>query len=103
MAGVEPVPAHKWGRRVDRYVLVKALQAVGLVIAAFVLLRVVGPWLVDLHSTPALILAAVLLIAGAFVIVWFSFNLLSSLRRRRDRRSPTARIINISRRDDPHA
>ena len=65
-----------------RYALTKAAQAVGLLILAFVLLRIVGPWLIDLHSTPALILAVVLLAGGAFVIAWFGWDLVTSMRNR---------------------
>ena len=84
-----------------RYAFVKAAQAVGLIVLAFVLLRLVGPWLVDLHSTPALILAAVLLIAGGFVVIWFAWNLVSSLLRSRDI-STTHRVVH-SKRTHPHA
>ncbi len=71
------------GRR-QRYAFVKAAQAVALLAAAFVLLRVVAPWLVDLHSTAALILAAGLLVAGAFGACWFAWNLAASFRHRGD-------------------
>ena len=85
-----------------RYAFVKAAQAVGLGLLAFVLLRLVGPWLVDLHSTPALILAAALLIAGGFAVIWFAWNLVSSIFRARD--VPTSRrMLVMSKRTDPHA
>ena len=70
--------------RRKRYAFVKAAQAVALAAAAFVLLRVVAPWLVDLHSTPALVLAILLLVAGAFGVCWFAWNLATSFRHRGD-------------------
>ena len=79
------------GRRVrspdarrQRYAFVKAAQTVALLAAVFVLLRVAAPWLVDLHSTPALILAVALLVAGAFGVGWFAWNLATSLRHKGD-------------------
>ena len=74
-----PAPAL---RRPGRFAFVKALQALALLVAAFLLLRVVGPWLIDLHNTGALILAVVLLVAGLFAIAWFGWALAISLFRK---------------------
>ena len=65
-----------------RYVFVKAAQAFGLLALAFLLLRIVGPWLIDLHSTPALVLAVILLAGGAFLLAWFGWDLVASIRKR---------------------
>ncbi len=65
-----------------RYVFIKAAQVAGLLVMIFLLLRIVGPWLIDLHSTPALVLAVVLLAAGVFVIAWFGWDVVSSIRKR---------------------
>ena len=62
----------------------KVVQAIGLLGLAFVLLRLVGPWLVDMHNTAALVLAAVLLIGGAILLAWFAWDLISSINRRTD-------------------
>ena len=66
----------------QRYVFAKIAQALGLLVAAFLLLRVIGPWLIDMHYTPALILAAVLLLAGLFAIAWFAWTLFVSITRK---------------------
>ncbi len=66
------------------FVFRKVLQAIGLIVLAFVLLRLIGPWLVDMHNTAALILAAVLLIGGAMLVAWFAWDLISSINRRTD-------------------
>ena len=60
----------------------KVIEAIGLVVLAFILLRIVGPWLVDLHNNAALVLAAALLIGGAVLVVWFVWDLISSTRKR---------------------
>ena len=64
------------------FVFRKAVQALGLLLLAFVLLRVVGPWLVDLHDTTALVVAVAVLIAGAALVAWFAWDLISSIRNR---------------------
>lgn len=64
------------------FVFRKVLQAVGLLVVAFVLLRVVGPALVDMHDTSALVLAGALLVAGAVLVAWFAWDLVTSVRRR---------------------
>ena len=68
--------------RPRRSVFAKTAQALALVLAAFLLLRVVGPWLIDLHNTPALILAVVLLVFGLFAIAWFAWALVVSFLRK---------------------
>ena len=65
-----------------RFLFVKAAQALAILTAAFLLLRVVGPWLIDLHNTPALVLAVVLLVGGLFAIAWFAWALAVSLFRK---------------------
>ncbi len=80
MSNVSPASGRKL--QLQRYVFVKAAQVIGLLVMAFVLLRVVGPWLIDLHSTPALVLAVVLLAGGAFLFAWFGWDLVASIRRR---------------------
>ena len=60
-----------------RSAFAKAAQALALLLAAFLLLRVIGPWLIDLHNTPALILAVVLLVCGLFAIAWFAWALVA--------------------------
>jgi hypothetical protein len=67
------------------FVFRKVVQAIGLLLLAFLLLRVVGPWLIDMHNTPALILAGALLIGGAVLVAWFAWDLITSIRRRGDR------------------
>ena len=86
-----------------RYAFVKAAQGVALLVAAFVLLRVVAPWLVDLHNTPALILAGVLLIGGAFVVGWFAWSFFVPMKPRRDVSSSEGRVVILSKRNDPNA
>ncbi len=66
------------------FVFRKVVQSIGLTVLAFVLLRLVGPWLVDMHNTAALILAAALLIGGAVLVAWFAWDLISSINRRTD-------------------
>ena len=66
----------------SRFALAKWLQGAGLAVLALLLLRVVGPWLVDMHSTPALILAALLLIGGVCLVGWFVWSLVSPRRPR---------------------
>ncbi len=66
------------------FVFRKVVQSIGLTVLAFVLLRLVGPWLVDMHNTAALILAAALLIGGAILVAWFAWDLISSINRRTD-------------------
>ena len=63
-------------------IFAKPAQALALLLAAFLLLRVVGPWLIDLHNTPALILAVVLLVFGLFAIAWFAWALVVSFLRK---------------------
>ena len=69
------------------FVFRKVVQAIGLLVLAFLLLRVVGPWLVDMHSTAALVLAAALLIGGAVLVAWFAWDLITSIRKRGDIRA----------------
>jgi hypothetical protein len=69
-------------RRSGRFLFVKAAQALAILAAAFLLLRVVGPWLIDLHNTPALILAVVLLVGGLFALAWATWALAVSLFRK---------------------
>ena len=64
------------------FVFRKAMQALGLFALAFLLLRVVGPWLIDMHNTAALVLAAVLLLGGAVLVAWFAWDLISSIRKK---------------------
>ncbi len=64
------------------FVFRKALQALGLVLLAFLLLRIVGPWLVDMHNTGALVVAAALLVGGALLVAWFAWDLFTSIDRR---------------------
>ncbi len=66
------------------FVFRKIAQAIGLLLLAFVLLRLVGPWLIDMHDTAALILAAILLTGGAILLAWFAWDLISSLNGRTD-------------------
>ncbi len=66
------------------FVFRKVVQATGLLLLAFLLLRVVGPWLVDLHNTAALVLAAALLIGGAILVAWFAWDLITSVGKRGD-------------------
>jgi hypothetical protein len=66
------------------FVFRKVVQAIGLLVLAFILLRVLGPWLVDLHNTAALVLAAALLIGGAVLVAWFAWDLIISIQRRGD-------------------
>ena len=68
-----------------RYVFKTAAQVAGLILVAFVLLRIVGPWLIDLHNTAALILAAALLLAGAFLVAWFVWSLTCDIKTRSGR------------------
>ena len=86
-----------------RYAFVKAAQGVGLLVIAFVLLRIVAPWLVDLHNTPALILAAALLIGGAFAVGWFAWRVFAPAPKRRDLSGSNGRVVVLSKRNDPHA
>ena len=65
-----------------RSAFAKAAQGLALLLAGFLLLRVVGPWLIDLHNTPALILAVVLLVCGLFAIAWFAWSLAVSFFRK---------------------
>ncbi len=67
------------------FVFRKVLQGVGLLVLAFLLLRVVGPWLVDLHNTAALALAAALLVGGGALVAWFAWDFANSVRKRIDR------------------
>ena len=64
------------------FVFRKAVQAIGLIFLAFLLLRIIGPWLVDMHNTVALVVAAALLIGGAVLVAWFAWDLASSIRAR---------------------
>ena len=86
-----------------RYAFVKAAQGVGLLIVAFVLLRVVAPWLVDLHNTLALILAAGLLIGGAFAVGWFAWSFFVPAKTRPSASGSNGRVVILSKRKDPHA
>ncbi len=83
-----------------RYAFVKAAQGVALLLAAFVLLRLVAPWLVDLHNTPALILAGVLLIGGAFAAGWFAWSVFVPMKPPRDVSASNGRVVILSKRKD---
>ena len=76
---VSPTPA---AGRSGRFLFVKAAQALAILAAAFLLLRVIGPWLIDLHNTLALILAVVLLVGGLFTLAWSTWALAVSLFRK---------------------
>ena len=65
-----------------RFIFRKALQALGLVLLAFVLLRIVGPWLVDMHDDVALAAAIAVLVGGAALVAWFAWHLISSIDKR---------------------
>ena len=64
------------------FVFRKAMQALGLLALAFLLLRVVGPWLIDMHDTGALVLAALLLVGGTVLVAWFAWDLITSIRKK---------------------
>ena len=64
------------------FIVIKVLQAAALLLISFVLLRVVGPWLVDLHKTSALILAAALLIGEMCLVGWFLWSVVAPRRPR---------------------
>ena len=63
------------------FVFRKLAQGAGLLVLAFILLRLVGPWLVDMHDTGALVGAVVLLLGGAGLLAWFAWDLVTSIRR----------------------
>ena len=69
-------------RRAKRTVFVRAAQALGLMVLTFVVFRIVAPWLIDLHDTTALIAAVVLIVGVVFVIAWFAWGLVQSIRKR---------------------
>ena len=47
----------------------------------FLILRVAAPWLVDLHSTPALLLAGALLVACPLILLYAGWMLWDGRRR----------------------
>ena len=68
--------------RSKRRVFARAGQAAALLVLAFVVLRIVAPWLVDLHDTTALVFAALLVIGLVFLVAWFAWGLVLSVIRR---------------------
>jgi hypothetical protein len=57
------------------------LQIAAAALLLFLILRVAAPWLVDLHSTAALVIAAALLLACPLVLIYAGWALWASRRR----------------------
>ena len=58
------------------HVFVKTAQVAAFLAVAFLVFRIVAPWLVNLHDTPALILAIALIVAFIFALAWFVWDLI---------------------------
>lgn len=73
----------RFTNRLRDFTVLTLLKLVGFCIVEIVLLRVVAPYLFDLHDTLALALAVVVALVAVAVLIWFAFDLTKAFRRYR--------------------
>jgi len=68
------------GGKMRRWLTIRYLQVVALLVYSFVILGVIGPWLFDLHNDFALWITVVLCASVPLVWLWFVLSLAKARR-----------------------
>jgi hypothetical protein len=74
------MPSELQARRLRNFVVLVFLQTTAILLVLFLILRIAAPWLVSLHSTPALWLAVLLLLLCPLILLQGAYSLWRSWR-----------------------